>query len=68
MEVYVTRGRRLKKLKKKYYFLTFTHLWCSKHYAKYAKRRLSKARRRAWKDPHERGLASIESDVNWRGW
>jgi hypothetical protein len=32
------------------------------------KRMLSKVRRRAWKDDHERGLSQLESRVNWRDW
>ena len=32
------------------------------------KRRLSKARRRAWKDPHQRGLLDAERECNWKCW
>lgn len=33
------------------------------------KRRLSKLRRRAWRNPdHPRGLAGLESRVNWKDW
>ena len=52
----------------KYPYLKFTKVWCSPGVAKYMKRRLSKVRRRAWRDPHKRGIASVESECNWRGW
>ena len=43
--------------------------WPSIKMGRYMKRKLSKARRRAWKNPdHERGLASLEGEVNWKGW
>lgn len=32
------------------------------------KRCLSKARRRALKDPHQRGLVNYEGNVNWKNW
>jgi len=32
------------------------------------KRRLSKARRRAWRDPHQRGLMSAEQECSYKNW
>lgn len=45
--------------------------WCHgwpTNSGKWWKRLLNKARRRAWKDLHQRGLAEKESIVNWRTW
>ena len=52
----------------KYPFLNFTSLWAGSKISRYMKRRLSKARRRSWKDPRGRGLAGVESECNWKGW
>jgi hypothetical protein len=46
----------------------FTRVWNKRGEGRYWKRRLSKARRRAWRDTHKRGLAQIESTVNWKDW
>lgn len=47
----------------------FTQTWGRKAgNGRWMKRILSKARRRAWKDSHERGLVGIESECNWKGW
>ena len=35
---------------------------------KFWKRQLSKARRRSYKDTHQRGLARYERECNWKGW
>ena len=43
-------------------------MWPNEGIGRYWKRRLSKARRRAWRDEHERGLAGTESTVNYRTW
>jgi len=45
----------------------FTLFW-NEGLGRWAKRRLSKMRRRAWKDSHERGLSKWESEVNWKLW
>lgn len=51
------------------WWITITQTWGSKSgNGRYWKRRLSKARRRYWKDTHKRGLMSIESTCNWKGW
>jgi len=42
--------------------------WGSRGEGRYYKRRLSKARRRAWRDPHRRGLLHWESICNWKNW
>jgi hypothetical protein len=42
--------------------------WKRQGVGRYWKRRLSKVRRRAWRDTHKRGLAQIESTVNWKDW
>lgn len=43
--------------------------WSCPGKGRYWKRRLSKVRRRAWKDPrHPRGLRGIESICNYKGW
>jgi len=46
----------------------FHGLWSSPHIGRFFKRKLSKARRRAWKDKRERGLASAESEANYKNW
>jgi len=44
-------------------------VWQSEHEGRFWKRLLSKARRRAWKNPgHERNLAGIEGTCNWKNW
>ena len=42
--------------------------WSSRGEGRYWKRRLSKARRRAWKDSHQRGLLHWERLCNWKNW
>jgi len=46
----------------------WTNRWPGEHVGRYVKRRLSKARRRAWKDAHERGLVGAEREANWKTW
>jgi len=50
------------------WWLSFTQVWSGRGIGRWWKRRLSKVRRRAWRDPHQRGLAGIESTVNWKDW
>jgi hypothetical protein len=50
------------------WWLSFSEVWNGVGQGRYWKRRLSKARRRAWKDSHQRGLAELESKVNWKDW
>lgn len=50
------------------FWLTFSYFWPNPKIGRWHKRRLSKARRRAWRDPHTRGLAGVESTTNWKGW
>jgi len=56
------------------WYVSFCATWPSRHLGRWMKRRLSKARRRAakaelngYKNP-ERGLASVESETNWKLW
>ena len=35
--------------------------------SRFMKRQLSKARRRSWRDPHQRGLTHWEGECNWKG-
>ena len=54
-------------------YVHFTQTWGNKRgMGRYWKRQLSKARRRASKAEIDgrkvRGLAGIESEVNWKGW
>ena len=42
--------------------------WNSRGQGRYWKRRLSKARRKAWRDSHRRGLVGIERECNWKNW
>ena len=65
--------RRRKNLSKKYPWLRLTRCWPKAGMGRELKRRLSKARRRLTKEMlagrgHERGIATHESNVNWRGW
>ena len=48
--------------------VTFTGRWGSRGEGRYWKRGLSKARRRAWRDPHQRGLLHYERECNWKNW
>ena len=52
---------------------TFSEMWPSVGTGRYWKRRLSKARRRAWKQGRDlwspyRGQLGVEGEVNWRTW
>ena len=49
-------------------YLCCYNVWTSRGMGRWYKRRLSKARRRAWRDSHERGLVGLESWVNCKGW
>lgn len=53
------------------YAKNFPWLWMlfrwNRGNGKFWKRQLSKARRRAWKDPHQRGLTRYETECNWKG-
>jgi hypothetical protein len=49
-------------------WVSFTRVWGSRGAGRWWKRRLSKARRRAWRDTHKRGLSGVESTVNWKDW
>lgn len=43
--------------------------WPGRHTGKYWKRKLSKLRRRYWKDErHQRGLPAAMSEVNYKTW
>ena len=42
-------------------------IWPNRGIGRYWKRLLSK-RRRKWQDVHQRGLANIESTVNYKTW
>lgn len=44
----------------------YTFAWHSPHEGRYWKKLLARARRRAWKDPHCRGLVGLERTVNWK--
>ena len=48
----------------------WTHMWGGgPGFGRFWKRCLSKARRRAWRNPnHIRGLPRYESECNWKGW
>ena len=49
--------------------VSFFRMWPSEGAGRWTKRKLSKARRKAWKNPgHERGLLSWESECNWKCW
>jgi hypothetical protein len=50
------------------WWISFSQTWGGRGQGRYWKRLLSKIRRRAWRDPHRRGLAGIESRVNWKDW
>lgn len=44
-----------------------TYGWLTPGRGRFVKRRLNKARRRAWLNPqHERGLADFESNCSWK--
>lgn len=47
---------------------SWTGRWPSRGEGRYWKRCLSKARRRAWKDAHKRGLLRYERECNWKTW
>lgn len=47
---------------------SFTDRWSGRGIGRFWKRQLSKARRRAWKDPHKRGLMNYEHECNWKSW
>ena len=46
----------------------FTEMWIYPHIGRYYKRKLSKARRRSWKEQSDKHLVSWESECNWKGW
>ncbi len=63
------RFRYMLKYRKYPPYLGIGQIWASAHEGKFWKRLLHKARRRAWRsEGHERGLAGIESTVNWKNW
>ena len=43
-------------------------MWIHPHIGRYYKRKLSKARRRAWKEKSDKHLTNWESECNWKGW
>ena len=47
-------------------WLPFYRVWGGVGNGRYWKRRLSKARRKAWRDPHQRGLRYAESTCQHR--
>ena len=49
-------------------YISFSQIWPGRGVGRYVKRRLSKARRRAWKDPHQRGVVGVEREANWKTW
>ena len=64
---WIHNGRRMP------WWLTFSQVWGTAHEGRFFKRRLSKVRRRAWKDEilrghRPRGLPGAESTVNWKNW
>ena len=68
-------NRRWRELDEKYPWLNFYRCWPGKGIGRYWKRRLNKMRRKFAKAciagrgrGHERGLADLESTVNWRTW
>lgn len=51
------------------WWISFSQCWSdTPGEGRFWKRKLSKARRRAWRDPHQRGLAGLESTVNYKTW
>ena len=56
--------------KRGYYawYLGYGNIWNGRKQGRFWKRCLSKARRRAWKDSHQRGLKHYESQCNWKCW
>lgn len=46
----------------------FTRMWVHPHIGRFYKRKLSKARRRAWKEKSDKHLVNWESECNWKGW
>lgn len=47
----------------------YAFTWLTAHSGRYWKRLLSKKRRKTWKDErHQRGLAGLESTVNYKNW
>ncbi len=48
-------------------YASWTGRW-NRGEGRYWKRKLSKARRRSWKDPHNRGLLNVERECNWKNW
>ena len=50
------------------WYVGWTSIWGKVGRGRWMKRRLSKARRRAWKDSHERGLSVVETEASYKGW
>ena len=46
----------------------FTRMWVHPHIGRFYKRKLSKARRCAWKEKSDTHLVNWESECNWKNW